>query len=175
MKGQPMANAGFIAHEQDFEAVEPGVGVFDHGAPAVKFGVEEGVVAGLPIGGAAVAGDGWLQCGARRRPDVTRWYQRHSQRLETAQPQQCRPLRAACTVPQTRPPAESCRGGCLLAGWHKPEAGPDYRPGIEPWWSEPFAPLIAHGDPAVFSRRVAAVELHNRTIQPALIPTQHVH
>ena len=37
-----------------------------------------------------------------------------------------------------------------------------------------FAPLIAHGGPAVFSRRVAAVELHARTIQPVLVPTQHV-
>ena len=35
-----------------------------------------------------------------------------------------------------------------------------------------FAPLLAHGGPAVFSRRVAAVELHARTIQPVLIPTQ---
>jgi len=57
MKGQPIANASFIAHEQGFEAVGPGVGVFNHGAPAVEFGVKEGVVAGLSIGGAAVAGD----------------------------------------------------------------------------------------------------------------------
>ena len=57
MKGQPIANASFTAHEQGSEAVEPGVGVFDLGAPAVEFGAKEGVVVGLPIGGAAVAGD----------------------------------------------------------------------------------------------------------------------
>ena len=57
MKGQPIANASFIAHEQGFEAIELGVGVFDHGASAVEFGVKKGVVVGLPIGGAAVASD----------------------------------------------------------------------------------------------------------------------
>ncbi len=57
MPGQPIADAGFVAHEQGFEAVEPGVGVFDHDAAAVQLGVEGGVVVGLPVGGAAVAGD----------------------------------------------------------------------------------------------------------------------
>ena len=57
MPGQPVVDAGFVAHEQGFEAVEPGVGVFDHDAAAVEFGVEKGVVVGLPVGGAAVAGD----------------------------------------------------------------------------------------------------------------------
>jgi len=55
MPGQPVADAGFIAHEQGFEAVEPGVGVFDHDAAAVALGVEKGLVVGLPVGGAAVA------------------------------------------------------------------------------------------------------------------------
>ena len=55
--GQPIADAGFVAHEQGFKAVEPSVGVFDHDAAGVKFGVEGGVVVGLPVGGAAVAGD----------------------------------------------------------------------------------------------------------------------
>ena len=55
--GQPIADAGFVAHEQGFKAVEPSVGVFDHDAADVKFGVEGGVVVGLPVGGAAVAGD----------------------------------------------------------------------------------------------------------------------
>ena len=54
---QPIANAGFVTHEPGFKAVEPGVGVFDHDATTVAFGVEEGVVVGLPVGGAAVAGD----------------------------------------------------------------------------------------------------------------------
>ena len=53
---QPIVDAGFVAHEQGFKAVEPGVGVFDHDAAGVKFGVEGGVVVGLPVGGAAVAG-----------------------------------------------------------------------------------------------------------------------
>ena len=57
MPGQPIADAGFVAHEQRFKAVEPSVGVFDHDAAAVEFGVEKGVVVGLPVGGAAVAGD----------------------------------------------------------------------------------------------------------------------
>ena len=57
MKGQPITNARFLAYEQGFEAVEPGVGVFDHDAPAVEFGVKESIVVGLPISGAAVAGD----------------------------------------------------------------------------------------------------------------------
>ena len=38
MPGQPIADAGFVAHERGFEAVEPSVGVFDHDAVAVKFG-----------------------------------------------------------------------------------------------------------------------------------------
>ena len=54
---QPIPDAGFVAHEQGFKAVEPGVGVLDHDAAAVQFGVEGGVVVGLPVGGAAVAGD----------------------------------------------------------------------------------------------------------------------
>ena len=54
---QPIADAGFVADEQGFKAVEPGVGVFDYNASAVEFGVEGGVVVGLPVGGAAVAGD----------------------------------------------------------------------------------------------------------------------
>ena len=57
MPSQPIADAGFVAHEQGFKAVEPSVGVFDHDAADVKFGVEGGVVVGLPVGGAAVAGD----------------------------------------------------------------------------------------------------------------------
>ncbi len=57
MPGQQVADAGFVAHEQDFEAVEPGVGVFDHDAVAIELGVEGSVVGGLPGGGAAVAGD----------------------------------------------------------------------------------------------------------------------
>ena len=55
--GQPIADAGFVAHEQGFETVEPGVGVFDQDAAAVQLGIEGGVVVGLPVGGAAVAGD----------------------------------------------------------------------------------------------------------------------
>ena len=57
MPGQPIVDAGFVAHEQGFKAVEPGVGVLDHDAAGVKFGVEGAVVVGLPVGGAAVAGD----------------------------------------------------------------------------------------------------------------------
>ncbi len=38
--GEPVADADFIAYEQGFEAVEPGVGVFDHDAAAVKLGVK---------------------------------------------------------------------------------------------------------------------------------------
>jgi len=55
--GQPIADAGFVAHEQGFKAVEPGVGVFDHDPAGVKFRVAGGVVVGLPVGGAAVAGN----------------------------------------------------------------------------------------------------------------------
>ena len=55
LKDQPIANADFMAYEQGFEAVEPSVSVFDHGAAGVAFGVKEGVVVDLPIGGAAVA------------------------------------------------------------------------------------------------------------------------
>ncbi|MDQ2769705.1 MAG: hypothetical protein M3Y54_04300 [Bacteroidota bacterium] len=54
-KVQAVGDAGFIAYEQGFEAVKPRVTVFDHGAPAIRFGVKKRVV-GLPIGGAAVAG-----------------------------------------------------------------------------------------------------------------------
>ena len=54
---QPIADAGFVAYEQGFEAVEPRVGVLDHDAAAVQLGVEGGVVVGLPVGGAAVAGN----------------------------------------------------------------------------------------------------------------------
>ena len=54
---QPITDAGFVAHEQGFKAVEPGVGVFDHDAVGVKFGIEGGIVVGPPVGGAAVAGD----------------------------------------------------------------------------------------------------------------------
>ena len=57
MLGQPIADAGFVAHEQGFKAVEPSVGVFDHDAAGVKFGVKGGAVVGLSVGGAAVAGD----------------------------------------------------------------------------------------------------------------------
>lgn len=55
MKYQPIANAGFMAYEQGFEAIEPSVSVLDHGAAVVAFGVKEGIVVDLPIGGAAVA------------------------------------------------------------------------------------------------------------------------
>ena len=57
MPRQPIADAGFVAYEQGFEAVEPRVGVLDHDAAAVQLGVEGGVVVGLPVRGAAVAGD----------------------------------------------------------------------------------------------------------------------
>ena len=57
MPGQPIADAGFLAHEQGFKAVKPGVGMFDHDPAGVKFGVAGGVVVGLPVGGAAVAGN----------------------------------------------------------------------------------------------------------------------
>jgi hypothetical protein len=56
MEGEPVADAGFLAHGQGFEAVEPSVGVFDHRA-AVEFRVKECLVIGLPIGNPAVAGD----------------------------------------------------------------------------------------------------------------------
>ena len=54
MLSQPVADAGFVA--QGFEAIKLGVGVLDRDAAAVQFGVEGGVVVGLPIGGKAVAG-----------------------------------------------------------------------------------------------------------------------
>lgn len=57
MKSEPVADAGFVAHEQGFENVEPGIGVFDDGAAAVEFGVKKSVIVGLPIGRTAVAGD----------------------------------------------------------------------------------------------------------------------
>ena len=57
MPGQPITDADFVARKQGFEAVAPGVGVLDHDAAAVELGVEGGVVVGLPVGGAAVAGD----------------------------------------------------------------------------------------------------------------------
>ena len=57
MKGEPIFHTGFVAHEQGFEAVEPGIDVFDDNAAAVELGVEKGIVVGLPVGGAAVAGD----------------------------------------------------------------------------------------------------------------------
>jgi len=53
---RPVSDAGFVAHEQGFEAVEPSVGVFDHDPAAVAFGVEKGVVVSLPVGGAADVG-----------------------------------------------------------------------------------------------------------------------
>ena len=59
MPSQPIADAGFVAHEQGFKAVEPGVGVLDHDA-AVKFGVKGGVVVGLPVVGAVVTEDASL-------------------------------------------------------------------------------------------------------------------
>ena len=55
MKDQPIANAGFMAYEQGFEAIEPSISVFDHGAAVATFEVKEGVGVDLPIGGAAVA------------------------------------------------------------------------------------------------------------------------
>ena len=58
MPGQPVFDADFVAHEQGFEAVEPGVGVFDHDPAAVAFGVEKGIVVSLPVGGAADIGFG---------------------------------------------------------------------------------------------------------------------
>ena len=58
MPGQPVSDAGFVAHEQGFEAVEPGVGVSDHDPAAVAFGVEKGIVVSLPVGGAAIIGFG---------------------------------------------------------------------------------------------------------------------
>ena len=56
MPGQPVSDAGFVAHEQGFEAVEPGVGVFDHDPTTVAFGVEKGVGVSLLVGGAADVG-----------------------------------------------------------------------------------------------------------------------
>ena len=53
----PIADAGFIAHEHGFEAVKPRISVLDYDAAAVQFGVGRGIVAGLPVGSAAVAGD----------------------------------------------------------------------------------------------------------------------
>ena len=78
---QPVADAGFVAHEQGFEAVEPRVGVFDHDAAAVEFGVEKSVVIGLPVGGAAVAGGCWLRCPAGHIPTEITGYQRLYLRL----------------------------------------------------------------------------------------------
>ena len=49
--------AGFIAHEQDLEAVESGIEALDDQPVAVAFGVERRVVVGLPIDRAVVARD----------------------------------------------------------------------------------------------------------------------
>ena len=57
MTGVQTCALPILAHEQRFKAVEPSVGVFDHDAAAVQLGVEGGVVVGLPVGDAAVAGD----------------------------------------------------------------------------------------------------------------------
>lgn len=50
-KGEPVANAGFIAYEQGHEAVEPGDVVFEHDASAMKSVVKKRVVVGPLIGG----------------------------------------------------------------------------------------------------------------------------
>ena len=40
MESEPAIDAGFVADEQGFEAVEPGVGALNGRALAVEFGVE---------------------------------------------------------------------------------------------------------------------------------------
>lgn len=80
--GQLVSDAGFVAHEQDFEAVKLGVDVFDPDLAAVVFGVEKGVVVRLPVGGVAVARGG--RCRAGCIPSETRCYRRLCQRLETS-------------------------------------------------------------------------------------------
>ena len=47
--------AGFIAHEQGLEAVEPGIEALDDQPVAVAFGVERRVVVGLSVDGTPVA------------------------------------------------------------------------------------------------------------------------
>ena len=40
MEGKPVLHIGFIAHEQGFKAVEPGIGALNGRALAVEFGIE---------------------------------------------------------------------------------------------------------------------------------------
>ena len=59
--------AGFVAHEQGLEAVEPGVEVLNGQPAAVEFRVQRRVVVGLPVGRAAVAWDVGLYAPPRTR------------------------------------------------------------------------------------------------------------
>jgi len=57
VKGEPIFQTGFVAHQQGLEAIEPSVHLFNDEASAVEVGVEQGVIVGLPVGRAPVAGD----------------------------------------------------------------------------------------------------------------------
>ena len=57
MQGHPVLQAGFVAHEQGLEAVEPSVEALNDQPAAVEVRVQQGVVVGLPVGRASVAWD----------------------------------------------------------------------------------------------------------------------
>ena len=169
MKGQPIADAGFIAHEQGFEAVEPGVGVFDHGASAIEFGVKEGLVVGLPIGGATVAGDVGVDvtsgAGLPQRGGIegTIRIQKQSAHGNAGRFEQDAQLlkqggQPEAVVVVARLGRGIGQGLALVVGQKQGRRGTGL-----------FTPLIAHGGPAIFGERVAAVELDAGTIQPVLV------
>lgn len=56
MQGQPVLQAGFVAHEQGFEAIEPSVESLSN-QPPIQLRVEHRIIVGLPIGRVSVAGD----------------------------------------------------------------------------------------------------------------------
>lgn len=55
MQGQPILQAGFVAHEQGLEAGEPGVESLNNEPSAIQLRVQRRVVIGLPVGLTPVA------------------------------------------------------------------------------------------------------------------------
>ena len=67
VQGHPVLQAGFVAHEQGLEAVEPGVEALNGQTAAVEFRVQRRVVVGLSVGRASVAWDVGLDAAPRTR------------------------------------------------------------------------------------------------------------
>ena len=172
MQGPPVLQAGFVAHEQGLEAVKPGVEALDGQAAAVEFGVQRRVVAGLPVGRVAVARDVGLDAapgtGCSQAADIKGFVGIEKQALE-AQPgrfEQVAQLgKDALQLERVVLVARLGRGHgqrqALVVGQ---EQGVGGAPG--------FAALVANGRPAVFGRRVAAVELDAGQVEGAPVQAQ---